>query len=51
MVVAGDLVNRAREMMTTDADFIKSISGSTGDLRNVRIRLGRVREAVEEVLR
>lgn len=49
--VAIDLVKRAREMMTTDFDFINSISGSTGDLRNVRTRLGKVRAAAVEVLR
>ena len=49
--VAKDLVKRAREMMTTDFEFINSISGSTGDVRNVRTRLGRVRAAAAEVLR
>ena len=49
--VAEDLVNRAREMMTTDFVFINSISSSTGDVRNVRTRLGKVREVAEEVLR
>ena len=37
-------------MMTNDREFIESISGSTGGVRNVRIRLGRVRNAVREVL-
>ena len=45
-----ELVERAREMMTSDSDFIGSISGSTGDVRNVRIRFRSVREAVQEVL-
>ena len=48
---ASDLVDRARDMMTDDDAFIDSISGSTGDVRNVRTRLGKVREAVDEVLR
>lgn len=49
--VAGDLVKRARDMMTYDDEFIRSISGSTGDVHNVRTRLGKVRAAAEEVLR
>ena len=49
--VAADLVHDAREMMTNDSEFIKSISSSTGDVRNVRTRLGKVRAAAEEVLR
>lgn len=49
--VAESLVHRARDMMTSDFEFINSISGSTGDVRNVRIRLGKVRAAAEEVLR
>ena len=49
--VADDLADRAREMMTSDFKFINSISGSTGDVRNVRTRLGKVREVTEEVLR
>ena len=48
---AAGLVKRAREMMTNDNEFIGSISGSTGDVRNVRTRLDKVREAVEEELR
>ena len=48
---AEDLVNRAREMMTNDFEFINSISGSTGDVRNVRTRLDKVREAAEEFFR
>ena len=48
---AKDLVKRGREMMTTDQDFFDSISGSTGDVRNVRTRLDKVREAAEETLR
>ena len=49
--VAADLANRAREMMTNDFEFINSISGSTGDVRNVRTRLGKVRAAAAEELR
>ncbi len=48
--VAEDLVGRARDMMTDDRDFIYSISSATGDIRNVRVRFSKVREAVEEVL-
>ena len=48
---AAELVICAREMMTNDDAFIDSISGSTGSVRNVRTRLDKVREAVEEVLR
>ena len=47
---AEELARRARDMMTDDAEFIGSISGSTGDVRNVRTRLRRVREVVQEVL-
>ena len=47
---AGALVKRAREMMTNDSEFIGSISGSTGDVRNVRARLRSVRNAAQEVL-
>ena len=47
---ASDLVDRAREMMTNDMEFIASISGSTGAVRNVRTRLGKVRETAVEVL-
>ena len=47
---AAELVKRAREMMTNDSEFIGSISGSTGDVRNVRTRLRSVREAAQEVL-
>lgn len=49
--VKGALVNRARKMMTSDFDFIGSISGSTGNVHNVRTRLGKVRAAAEEVLK
>ena len=45
-----ELVERAREMMTSDSEFIGSISGSTGDVRNVRTRLRSVRKAAQEVL-
>ena len=48
---AEDLAHRARGMMTHDFDFINSISSGTGDVRNVRTRLGKVREAAAEVLR
>ena len=48
--VAVDLVDRAREMMTNDVEFIDSISGSTGAVRNVRTRLDRVRATVAELL-
>ena len=47
---AEDLVNRAREMMTNDIEFINSISGSTGAVRNVRTRIDKVRDVVEGVL-
>ena len=45
------LVNHAREMMTNDFEFINSISTSTGAVRNVGTRLGKVRGAAEEILR
>ena len=45
------LVTCARDMMTDDSEFIASISGSTGTVRNVRIRLEKVRALVEETLR
>lgn len=45
-----DLVGRAREMMTSDFEFIESISSATGTARSVRTRLGKVREVVEEVV-
>ena len=48
--VADDLSKRARDMMTDDSEFLNSISGSTGDIRNVRTRFAKVRETVEEVL-
>ena len=48
---ANDLVGRARKMMTDDQEFIGSITSSTGTERNVRIRLGRVRDLVREVVR
>ena len=46
-----DLVNRARDMMTNDSEFIDSISGSTGAVRNVRTRIGKVRALAEDTLR
>ena len=48
---AEDLVSRAREMMTNDLEFLHSISSSTGSIRNVRTRLGKVRELAAEVVR
>ena len=47
---AENLAEYARKMMTHDSDFIDSISGSTGSVRNVRTRLSKVREAAQEVL-
>ena len=47
---ACDLVRRARDMMTNDQDFIESISGGTGQVRKIRTRLGKVREAAEAAL-
>ncbi|MCY4120722.1 MAG: DUF262 domain-containing protein [Acidobacteria bacterium] len=48
---AAELARLARHMMRHDFGFIDAISGSTGDVRNVRTRLQRVRSAVKEVLR
>lgn len=48
---AEELVSRAREMMTSDLEFLHSISSSTGSIRNVRTRLGKVRELAAEVVR
>ena len=48
---AADLVNRAREMMSSDVEFISSISSGTGDVRSVQTRLGKVRATTAEVLR
>ena len=45
-----ELVKRARDMMTNDFAFIGSISGSTGNVRNVRTRFRSIRGAVQEVL-
>jgi len=47
---AGDIVRRAREMMTSDSEFIDSISSATGTIRNVRTRFGKVREVVQEAV-
>ena len=47
---AKELVKRSSDMMTDDSDFIGSISGSTGDPRNVRTRFRKVRDTVREVL-
>ena len=48
---AADVVHHARDMMTYDIEFIDSISGSTGSVRNVRTRLRKVHEAAEAALR
>ncbi len=48
--VADGIVTTARTLMTDDQDFIDSISRGTGSVRNVRIRLQRVRLAMKEVL-
>ncbi len=48
---SGDLVHRAREMMTSDPEFVASISSSTGDVRNVRIRFDKVRAAAAQAFR
>ena len=47
---ANKLARLARHMMTHDFGFIDSISGSTGDVRNVRTRLQKVHIVVKEVL-
>lgn len=47
---AEDLVNRSREMMTNDVEFINSITSSTGQVRNVQIRFGKVRAVADAVL-
>ena len=47
---ARKLTSLARHMMTHDHKFIDSISGSTGDVRNVRTRLRTVHTVVKEVL-
>ena len=44
------LARLARHMMTLDHEFIDSISGSTGDVRNVRTRLQKVHAVAKEVL-
>ena len=49
--VADELAERARRMMAYDLGFIESISSATGALRNVRTRLSKVRELVQEVVR
>ncbi len=41
---------RARKMMADDAEFINSISSSTGTVRNVQTRFERVRGLVREAL-
>ena len=45
---SAEIVARARERMTTDADYIASISVSTGDPRRVAKRFAVAREIVEE---
>ena len=45
-----DLVEHSREMMTDDVEFINSITSSTGHVRNVQIRLGKVRTVADMVL-
>ena len=47
---AAKLASGARDMMTNDDDFIRSISSGTGSVRNVQTRLSKVREAVAAVL-
>ncbi len=47
---AARLTKLARHMMTQDYEYIGSISGGTGDVRNVRIRLQRAHTVVKEVL-
>ncbi len=47
---ASELVCRARNMMTDDQEFIDSISGGTGQIRKLRTRLGKVRDAAKAVL-
>ena len=48
---SADTAKCARDMMTNDAEFINSISGSTGDVRNVRTRIDKVRSLTEDTLR
>jgi len=40
----------AAHMMTSDEEFIKSISTSTADIKNVRARFNKVRKLVQEVI-
>lgn len=47
---AAKLASAARDMMTNDNDFIRSISSGTGSVRNVQTRLSKVREAATAVL-
>jgi hypothetical protein len=44
------VVDRARDLMTSDPAFLGSIAGSTGDPASVRTRFERVREIATEVL-
>ncbi len=48
---SGDLVRRARDMMTSDTEFIHSISSATGSVGSVRTRFGKVQEVVKEAVR
>ena len=47
---SADLVKCSREMMTNDVEFINSITSSTGQVRNVQIRLDKVRTVADTVL-
>lgn len=45
-----ELVRRARELMTTDGEFISSIGGSTSNIGHVKERFAKVRAVAQEVL-
>lgn len=47
---ASDLVTQARERMSTDTEFVNSISGSTSDVRSVETRFERVGSLVAGLL-
>lgn len=47
---APDILRLAREWMTTDADYIASITFSTGDIRRVEYRFAAVEEILKSVL-
>jgi hypothetical protein len=49
--VAADIQQLAREMMTTNDEFVDSISGGTGDPRKVKVRMTMVAKALAEALR